>query len=88
MDPGLLGPSYQALCSQTSHNKRAVEVAFKLVDIFLLPGEPAILRSGNGSEITASVITDLKLVRPKLVLVHGKPRHPQSQGSVDREMVI
>ena len=54
--------------------KRAAEVAFQLVDIFLLLGAPAILQSDNGSEFTASVITDLKLVWPKLALVHGKPR--------------
>ena len=64
--------------------KRAAEVAFQLIDIFLLFGAPAILQSDNGSEFTASVITDLKLVWPKLALVHGKPRHPQSQGSVER----
>ena len=59
-------------------------MAFQLVDIFLLLGAPAILQSDNGSEFTASVITDLKQVWPKLALVHGKPRHPQSQGSVER----
>ena len=64
--------------------KRAAEVAFQLVDIFLLLGAPAILQSDNGSEFTASVNTDLKKVWPKLALVHGKPRHPQSQGSVER----
>ena len=54
--------------------KRAAEVAFQLVDIVLLLGAPAILQSDNGSEFTASVITDLKQVWPKLALVHGKPR--------------
>ena len=64
--------------------KLATEVAFQLVDIFLLLGAPAILQSDNGSEFTASVITDLQKVWPKLALVHEKPRHPQSQGSVER----
>ena len=64
--------------------KRAAEVASQLIDIFLLFGAPAILQCDNGSEFTASVITDLKLVWPKLALFHGKPRHPQSQGSVER----
>ncbi|XP_037780042.1 KRAB-A domain-containing protein 2-like [Penaeus monodon] len=40
--------------------------------------------SDNGSEITAKVISELKIIWPKLVLVYGKPRHPQSQGSVER----
>jgi len=54
------------------------------MDIFLLIGAPHILQSDNGQEFTASVITELKELWPDLVLVHGKPRHPQSQGSVER----
>ena len=65
-------------------SKRATEVAFQLLDIFLLFGAPAILQSDNGSEFTAQVITELKSLWPQLVMVHGKPRHPQSQGSVER----
>ena len=65
-------------------SKRAAEVAFQLLDIFLLFGAPAILRSDNGSEFTAHVITELKDLWPDLIMVHGKPRHPQSQGSVER----
>ncbi|XP_063587880.1 KRAB-A domain-containing protein 2-like [Penaeus indicus] len=40
--------------------KRDAEVAFQLLDIFLLFGAPAILPSGNGSEFTAKVISELK----------------------------
>lgn len=65
-------------------SKRAAEVAYQLLDIFLLLGAPEILQSDNGSEFTACVITELKLLWPDLVMVHGKPRHPQSQGSVER----
>ncbi|XP_064099873.1 KRAB-A domain-containing protein 2-like isoform X3 [Macrobrachium nipponense] len=65
-------------------SKRAAEVAFHLLDIFLLFGAPVILQSDNGSEFTSQVITELKEVWPKLTLVHGKPCHPQSQGSVER----
>ena len=64
--------------------KRAAEVAFQLVEIFLLLGSHANLQIDNGSEFTASVITDLKQVWPKLALVHAKPRHPQNQGSLER----
>ena len=60
------------------------QVVFQLMDIFLLLGAPQILQSYNGSEFTASVITELKLLWPDLLMVHGKPRHPQSQGSVKR----
>ena len=30
------------------------------------------------------VITELKLLWTELLMVHTKPRHPQSQGSVER----
>ena len=43
-----------------------------------------VLQSDNGSEFTAQIIVELKELWPDLVLVHGKPRHPQSQGSVER----
>ena len=65
-------------------SKRAAEVAYQLLDIFLLLGAPAILQSDNGSEFTAQVIIELKQLWPDLVIIHGKPRHPQSQGSVER----
>ena len=42
-------------------SKRAAEVAFQLLDIFLIFGAPAILQSDNGSEFTAQVITELNL---------------------------
>ena len=63
---------------------RAAEVAFQLLDIFLLFGAPAIIQSDNGSELIAQVITELKELWPQLIIGHGKPRHPQSQGSVER----
>ena len=65
-------------------SKRAAEVAHHLLDIFLLLGAPSILQSDNGSEFTAEVIKELKIVWPRLVMVNGKPRHLQSQGSVER----
>ncbi|XP_068206257.1 uncharacterized protein [Palaemon carinicauda] len=68
---------------QALASKRAAEVAFHLLDILLLFGAPVILQSDNGSEFTSQVITELKEVWPKLTLVHGKHRHPQSQVSVE-----
>ncbi|XP_068233399.1 KRAB-A domain-containing protein 2-like [Palaemon carinicauda] len=41
-------------------SKRAAEVAFHLLDIFLLTGAPCILQSDNGSEFTAQVVQELK----------------------------
>ncbi|KAK3794511.1 hypothetical protein RRG08_003662 [Elysia crispata] len=37
----------------------------------------------NDSEFTVVVIREWKTLWPELCLVHGKPRHPQSQGSVE-----
>ncbi|XP_068228066.1 KRAB-A domain-containing protein 2-like [Palaemon carinicauda] len=65
-------------------SKRAAEVAFQLANIFLLLGAPVILQSDNGSEFTAQIINELRSLWPELSIVHGKPRHPQSQGSVER----
>ena len=61
-----------------------MEVAWNLVDIFLFLGAPHILQSDNGREFTAEMVSELKEIWPDLLLVHGKPRHPQSQGSVER----
>ncbi|XP_063411146.1 KRAB-A domain-containing protein 2-like [Mytilus trossulus] len=65
-------------------SKRAAEVAYQLLDIFLLFGAPHILQSDNGREFTAHIITELKSLWSELVIVHGRPRHPQSQGAVER----
>ncbi|XP_071132787.1 KRAB-A domain-containing protein 2-like [Mytilus edulis] len=66
-------------------SKRAAEVAYKLLtNVFLVFGAPHILQSDNGREFTANIILELKQLWPELVIVHGKPRHPQSQGSVER----
>ena len=75
-------------------SKRAAETAHHLLDIFLLIGAHVILQSDNGNEFTALVIQELKIVWPTLVMVHGKPRHPQSQSYVEhangdvKDMVI
>jgi hypothetical protein len=65
-------------------SKKASEVAFNLIDVFTIFGAPHILQSDNGCEFTALVISELKIMWPELVIVHGKPRHPQSQGSIER----
>lgn len=65
-------------------SKRAEEVAYKLVDIFTLLGAPTILQSDNGREFANNVVSSLKEYWPTLKIVHGKPRHSQSQGNVKR----
>lgn len=49
-----------------------------------MSGAPQILQSDNGSEFTALVISEIKILWPDLLIVHDKPRHPQSQGSAER----
>ena len=38
--------------------------------------------------IRARVILDLKLIWPELVIINGRPRHPQSQGLVERSNAV
>ncbi|XP_030765493.1 KRAB-A domain-containing protein 2-like [Sitophilus oryzae] len=64
--------------------KCAVEVAKELLNIYLDFGAPTVLQSDNGKEFTANIIKELGTLWPTLVLVNGRPRHPQSQGSVER----
>ncbi|GBO42769.1 SCAN domain-containing protein 3 [Araneus ventricosus] len=65
-------------------SKRVEEVALELLDIFLTFGAPCILHSVNGSEFINSFIEQLYTYWPELKIVHRKPRHSQSQGSVER----
>jgi hypothetical protein len=66
-------------------NKSANEVATKLRDLFFTFGPPRILHSDNGREFIANVITELKNLFPDLIFIRGRPRHPQSQGCIERE---
>lgn len=66
------------------HSKRAVEVASELLKIFLEFGAPHILQSDNGREFVAAIIQELTSLWPECKIVHGRPRYPQSQGSVER----
>lgn len=64
--------------------KRAEEVAYHLLQIFLIFGAPAILHSDNGREFSNQVISELCAMWKDVKIVHGKPRHSQTQGSVER----
>ena len=64
--------------------KRAEEVAHNLLHIFADKGAPRILHTDNGKEFANSVLKELLEMWPECRLVHGKPRHSQSQGSVER----
>ncbi|KAL4126393.1 hypothetical protein QTP88_010615 [Uroleucon formosanum] len=60
------------------------DVAKEQLHIFLTFGAPHVLQSNNGREFTAGIITELASMWPDLILVNGRPRYPQSQGSVKR----
>jgi transposase InsO family protein len=64
--------------------KTAAEVAYQLLDIFTILGAPVILQSDNGREFVAKVIQELVDMWTGIKIVHGRARHPQSQGSVER----
>jgi hypothetical protein len=65
-------------------NKSAVEVATKLRQLFFVFGPPHLLHSDNGREFVSSVILELKNLFPDLLFIRGRPRHPQSQGCIER----
>ena len=65
-------------------SKTAEEVTYRLMDIFCMFGAPFILQSDNGLEFSIRIIQNLADMWPGMKLVHGKSRHSQSQGSVER----
>ena len=65
--------------------KQAEAVASELLDIFLTTnGAPRILQCDNGREFDNKRIIELEAQWAGLKIVHSRPRHPQSQGSVER----
>lgn len=65
-------------------NKSAADVALKLRELFFIFGPPRLLHSDNGREFVATVIYELKELFPGMVFIRGRPRHPQSQGCIER----
>jgi hypothetical protein len=70
--------------AQAMLSKQAKEVARYLFEIFTIFGSPLILHSDNGKEFVADVISELLELWPDIKVIHGRPRHPQSQGCVER----
>ncbi|XP_072755770.1 KRAB-A domain-containing protein 2-like [Anoplolepis gracilipes] len=64
--------------------KTAEKVAHILLDIFCILGASSVLQSDNGREFANRVIEELKVTWSELSIVHSKPRHSHSQGSVER----
>ncbi|GBP20844.1 KRAB-A domain-containing protein 2 [Eumeta japonica] len=64
-------------------NKR-VKLHSNYLKSFLEFGAPYILQSDNGREFTAKIIAEMVNMWPDCKIIHGTPRHPQTQGSVER----
>ena len=47
-------------------------------------GCPLILQHDNGREFVNQVVARLKRLWPGCIIVRGRPRHPQTQGSIER----
>ncbi|KAH7721687.1 KRAB-A domain-containing protein 2-like protein [Aphelenchoides avenae] len=69
----------RALKQKTMHDVVAV-----LMEVFSLLGAPKLLHSDNGKVFANRLVTELVRKWPQCRIVHGKPRHSQSQGSVER----
>ena len=65
--------------------KTADNVVEFLYNIFLMFGPPVILQCDNGKEFSnTSIMKKLGDLWPKLTILHGRPRYPQSQGMIER----
>lgn len=71
-------------CLHPLKTKKAKEVSDKLIIIFSEFCAPCILQSDNGREFRNKLIKSLEKKYVRLKMVHGTPKHSQSQGSVER----
>lgn len=87
--------SYKYICHARDHftkfswttalfSKEAKEVASFLFQLFTAFGPPTILQTDNGKEFTANIIRKLTEMWPTIRIINGRPRHPQSQGLIER----
>ena len=66
--------------------KSAAEVALNLeTKVFAYFGLPKVLQSDNGREFVNTIIHQVVADWPgEVTIINGRPRHPQSQGLVER----
>ena len=84
MDTACKGSLHQVQLGLSTAIQQAKGVADRITELFCQFGPSKILQSDNGKEFVAAVINDLQKKWPGLVIIHGRPRHPQSQGCVER----
>ena len=66
-------------------NKSAEKVANALMDFLCDLGAPLILQSDNGREFKNALLFNILNENwPLTKIINGKPRHPETQGSVER----
>jgi hypothetical protein len=69
------------------NDKRADEVAYVLLVILTTFEAPSILQSDNTDNNNSGFkFTEICVMWPKLKIVHGEPRYPQSQGYLSNEL--
>jgi len=73
--------------AKATKQKTAESVAKFVYKIFLMFGPPTILQCDNGKEFSG-LMSHLGELWPNLRIIHGRPRHPQSQGMVERGNAI
>ena len=65
-------------------SKSPQEVAHVIIkDVISVIGAPMLLQSDNGKEFSNEVISNIANMSG-MKIIRGRPRHPQSQGSVER----
>lgn len=65
-------------------SKKNEEILDNAMEIFAYIWASVILQSDNDREFIESSVEKLKDIWPAIRFVHGKSRHSQSQGSVER----
>lgn len=65
-------------------DKNAKTAALALLPILLSFGAPSILQSDQGPEFAGEVVDAIHEIWPECHMVKGRPRHPQSQGHIEK----
>ena len=76
--------SNKRYATSTSYIQMCTRNGVPIIGLFSIFGASIIPHSDNGREFVASVIKKLCSMWDGLKIFHGKPRHSQSQGSVER----
>jgi transposase InsO family protein len=64
-------------------NKGSAEVAIALRSFFAWCGQPRRFYSDNGTEFAGEVEDAVRYRTPAIQIIHGRPYHPQTQGSIE-----